>query len=339
MKRLIHFLSLLFAGTCNPLWATDQLTSIRDTESSYQTAEKPYHILRRGDLEAIIVDNRAVDDEVLPGHATGYHGLAALRHTQQKRNLYVPAYGGLNFEHIHDGRKQERDILFEPRQHPMQLRIINKHTVDLYQAPTPFWGMESCTRYELLPDNVIEMTFECIPRRDTFKTGYCGLFWASYIHLPESLDIHFIGMDSKTSESRDPTWQRGVTPSHGTLATHRSMEDPRVFPHYDDFPLSLVYGFSHQRYAQPWYAGICRGMALLQTFRPKDRIWITQSPSGGGEGCPAWDFQWFIPQPKIGNHYHFKMRVAYFPIDDTQVLSKVRETILERVNTRSPGWD
>jgi hypothetical protein len=133
--------------------------------------EKPYVVLRRGEVEAIVVDQRAVDDGVLRGHRAGYSGLAALRHDRRRENVFVPAYAGLNFEHIHDGTTQPRDILFEPRNAPMELRCVDDHTAELYQRPTPHWGLESCTRYELLLDGAIEMTVECIPRRRIPKTG------------------------------------------------------------------------------------------------------------------------------------------------------------------------
>ena len=89
--------------------------------------EKHYIVLRRGPLEAVIVDNSAVDDAVLPRHRGGYHGLASLKHTRQQRNIFVPAYAGLNFEHIHDGTTQPREILFEPRFAPMELHAIDGH--------------------------------------------------------------------------------------------------------------------------------------------------------------------------------------------------------------------
>lgn len=287
-------------------------TSMSDAAMRFTVPVKPYVELRRGDLQVVIVDNRAVSDAVLPGHRAGYHGIGALKHTRQPRNLFVPSYSGLNFEHILDGTTQVRDVLFEPRQASMQLRVVNDYTAELYQAPTPHWGLESCARYELLDGGVIKMTFECVPRRETWKNGYFQLFWASYIHQPQSLDIHFLGQTDGQPAGR--AWIRGVTPKHGERATHRAFNDRREFAHAEPFPLELPFGFSRHRYIEPWYFGECRGLAFAQVFRESDQIRLTQSPSGGGTGCPAWDFQWFIEQPKVGQRYQFVMRALYLPV-------------------------
>ncbi len=172
------------------------VTSLANKQVKYQAGSDSYAVLRASGVQAVIVDNSAVDDDTLPGHRAGYSGLASLRH-QDAESLIVPAYAGLNFEHIHDGTNQNRDILFEPRRAPMQLRKVDDRTVELYQAPTPHWGLESCHRYQMLEDGTLELTFECVAHRETFTNGYIGLFWASYIHQPESLDIHFIGKKGK----------------------------------------------------------------------------------------------------------------------------------------------
>jgi hypothetical protein len=302
-------------------------TSLSNHEIRYKVPEKGYAVLRRGPIEAVVVDNRAVDDDVLPAHREGYHGIGSLKHDRQPRNLFVPAVSGLNFEHIHDGTEQPRDLLFEPRRAPMELRQISATIAELYQPATPHWGLESCMRYELLEGGVIEMTFECVPRRDTFKNGYIGLFWASYIHQPDSLDIHFRG---STDGAARREWVRGVTPRHGELSTHRGLDDQREFRHDPNFSLTLVFNFSQHRYVEPWYFGVARGMSLAQMFRKQDRVWFTQSPSGGGSGNPAWDFQWFIPDYEVGRRYQLVMRTAYLPLaatDEPAMQERVRQAI------------
>ena len=303
------------SGAAPPPAEPPPRTSLANAAVRFNVPAKPYAVLRHGSIETVVVDHRAVDDAVLPGHRAGYSGLASLKHDRQPRNLFVPNYAGLNFEHIHDGTVQPRDVLFEPRNAPMQLRVIDDRTAELYQSPTPHWGLESCTRYQLLEDGVIEMTFECIPRRDVFKNDYIGLFWASYIHQPESLDIHFVGRPD-----RDPNaaaaWVRGITPAHGELPTHLAQDDRRDFAHDAAFPLTLVFNQSRHRYAEPWYFGVCRGMAFAQVFRAADQVRLSQSPSGGGAGNPAWDFQWFIPNYRVGQRYQLVMRAVYQPVTD-----------------------
>ena len=323
------------------------ITSLANAAVRFSVPTRPYVVLRRGPLEAVVVDNRAADDNVLPSHRGGYGGLASLKHDRQARNLFVPNYAGLNFEHIHDGTVQPRDVLFEPRNAPMQLRVIDGHTAELYQPPSPHWGLESCARYQLLEGGAIEMTFECIPRRDAFKNGYIGLFWASYIHQPESLDIHFIGRPDREPETV-PAWIRGVTPAHGELPTHLAQLDRRDFAHDAAFPLTLVFNQSRHRYAEPWYFGVCRGMAFAQVFRAADQVRLSQSPSGGGAGNPAWDFQWFIPNYRVGHRYQLVMRAIYQPLSDAGNEAATRKEVQTAVQpflnfaTPSPSrsaWD
>lgn len=330
---LIVLGATLGAAGLQPAQEPPPRTTLADKNIRYTVPDKPYVVLRRGPIEAVIVDNSAVNDEVLPGHQAGYHGLASLKHERQPRNLFVPAYAGLNFEHIHDGTVQERRVLFEPRHAPMQLRLINHHTAELYQAPTPFWGLESCLRYELLDDGVIELTFECIPRRDTYRNGYIGLFWASYIDQPEALDIHFMGRSGDNKAK--PDWIRGVTPRHGEQAAHLALADQRQFAHDDLFPLTLVFGLSAHRFSEPWFFGLARGMAFAQLFRPADGVRISQSPSGGGRGNPAWDFQWFIQNYRVGQRYQLVMRALYLPVDDH--LTEARKRVAQAVRRVKPA--
>ncbi|MFP6671128.1 MAG: hypothetical protein VB857_06910 [Pirellulaceae bacterium] len=322
MKPWLLIIVLLLPGTMR---ADDlpQLTSLSDPECSYKVSEKPYAILMRNGVKAVVVDNQAVADDVLPAHRAGYSGLAYLGHSRRTENLFVPSYAGLNYEHIHDGTKQDRKVLFEPRNAPMQLRLVDQDTVELYQAASPHYGLESCLRYQMLKDGTLEMTLECVPRKRSYTHGYIGLFWASYIHQPESLDVHFQG---RRASSKESSWIQSATPSHGELATHLSLTDMRTFKHDPDFPLSLVFNRSNYRYSQPWYYGVSHQMAWVQMFRPQDQVRLTQSPSGGGKGNPAWDFQYLIPDYQVGKRYQLVMRGLYVPFESREQVERVTAT-------------
>ena len=288
-------------------------------------ADKPYVVLERADVRAVIVNNQAVKDQVLPDHREGYSGVASLTRRGQDRNLFVPLYAGLNYEHIHDGTIQARDVLYEPRRAPMEIRQADEHTAELHQPPTPHWQLESWLRYRLLEDGAIEMTLDCVPHASTFKNGYIGLFFASYIHQPESLDIHFRGNPANDTAS-EAKWIRGVTPEHGVRPTHLAFNDQREFPHDAEFPMTLVFNLSDYRYREPWYYGVSHGMAFVQMFRPRDQVRLSQSPSGGGGGNPAWDFQWFIPQYEVGKRYRFVMRAMHLPFESPEQVTKATTT-------------
>ncbi|MCS7238959.1 MAG: hypothetical protein NZ899_11935 [Thermoguttaceae bacterium] len=296
-------------------------TTLSDPTMRYVVAPKPYAVLARGDVELVVVDNSAVEDATLPGHRSGYSGVASLKHKRRPENCFVPAYAGLNFEHIHDGTTQERRVLFEPRNAPMELRLVDPYTVELYQPPTPTWKLESALRYELLEDGAIQMTVECIPRERVFRNGYIGLFWASYIHKPESTEIYFRGYDEMTPA--EVRWIRALSPQHGVAATHLAADDNREFAHDKDFPLSLVFNRSQYRYVEPWYYGVTHGMALVFIFRPKDRVRFAQSPSGGGQGNPAWDFQYFIEPYEVGHRYQMVMRLVYVPFQSPEQIADI----------------
>jgi len=320
---LTAMLGLPMIEAAEPVLQAPGVTSLTNQGVVYTEIETHYVKIQRGEVTAIIVDNAAIDIPALPKHRAGYNGVASLTHGKRDINLFVPGIAGLNFEHIHDGTTAALKEKFEPRKFPIQIRRVNDYTVELYQPPTGNWKLESCGRYTLLTDGTIEYTFECIPRGNDYAKGFIGLFWASYIHQPEEKAIHFLGRRQGTG---DPTrWIKAVSPKHGVASTHPPNNYPWNIEIEDTFPLTLVGNQSPFEHTVPWYFGVSHGMALALMFRPEDRIWLAQSPSGGGNGNPAWDFQWFIPDVQIGCAYGFTMRASYLPFESRDQLIRATQ--------------
>lgn len=78
-------------------------------------------------------------------------------------------------------------------------------------------------------------------------------------------------------------------------------------------------------------------MAYVQMFRSRDRIWFAQSPTGGGNENPAWDFQWFVPYYEVGKAYGFVMRAALLPFESTNQIERLTRPRREALNPPAQG--
>lgn len=304
--------------------AADRTTTLSAPKSVYQTMPADSVEVLWGKLVARLVNNAAVP----PEHAAGYNGLSFLSY-DGGASPFVPQYAGLNLEHVNNGvAYEDQGLKFEPRQHPMELRKINENTYELYQAALPNTGLESSTRFTFREPYFIDVTFECIPRLQKFPYDHLNVFWASYILKPEDKSIYFMG---RKKGSRTEEWIQGVTPLHGKLSTHRGMHDKRQFRHQDPFPLTLVFNESDYEYTRPFYYGRYKEFVWIVMFRKEDEIRLTQSPSGGGEGNPAWDFQWFIKKPRTNKLYRMAFRAIYKPwVDREDVLRQYKLFLKEK---------
>lgn len=274
-----------------------------------------FHRYETPAITCVIGDNAA-----LGAHRNRYNGIYGLTTPTLKESPFVPAYAGLNLEHYFDLRpdiNKDSHTFFEPRNEPMTFGQVDAHTSELYQPVTPYWGVESTTRFTVTEEGYIDMDFRCTPHKDHWVGGFMGVFWASYINAPLDKSIYFLQAGSSIES---PQWLQYCTQRHGLNST--------VFGADDDLGLSgpesttnLFISASPLRFAQPFYYGRFRDHVLIYLYEAGDggRIRFSHSPSGGGktpaedDTNPAWDAQLIVPDPKVGATYGMRARLIVKP--------------------------
>ena len=264
-----------------------------------------------GDLTAVVGDNGEA-----PPHRSGYNGLWSLRHRLHDTNLFVPAYAGLNLEHIFDGAPPyDREIFFEPRHAPMTLERLDERRVQLHQPPTPTFELESWTQFQLRPPYYLDMQFECRPHQHVFDHGYIGLFWASYMNAPDDKSIYFLGGD----DPERPIWQQYCTQYHNDQSTVRAWNDSFELAFSPDYRDALFRNHSPFRFRYPFYYGHSGDLVWIVMIRSESLVRFSHSPSGGGLNReqqttnPAWDFQMIIPDYEVPKRYRLDVRAVFRP--------------------------
>lgn len=263
-----------------------------------------------GDLIAIIGNNEAEGQ-----HRSGYNGIFQLSHRTEPENLFVPAVAGMNLEHIFDGHTATtRELLFEPRNAPMEFRKLSETEAELHQPPTPHFGLESWTRFTLQAPHYIDFNFRGVAHKNVFIGGYIGLFWASYINAPENKSIYFRGRFPGSNRTH---WIQAYTQWHDNESTFMHLNDNTQLKFAENYPTMLYTRFSQLRWEESFFFGLRKNHVFIVMFDRAEGIRFSHSPSGGGgtldgsDTNPAWDFQFIVPKYEVDREYSFKARVVY----------------------------
>ena len=280
---------------------------------------------------------RIGDNSEYPGHDAGANGIQRLRSVHDDSDLFVPYRSGCNFQHIFDGDNYDDAWTFEPRNAPMEFKYLAENECELYQPPTPNWGLESWTNYTILDPYYIDIKFKCRPHKDIFKFGYLGIFWSSYMNGPENKNIHFW--------SYEPIMKKHHWMSFGTQFHNRDSSVRSIKCNYDlkvreiENNLRLYASISPARYYLPFFFGRNREMvyALLFPEEREEHIRFAHSPLGGAFHKypdflnPAWDFHYIIPDYRVGETYTINYRVVYKKFDGRE---DIREEYEQWKNSR-----
>jgi hypothetical protein len=274
-----------------------------------------------GDLIAVIGDNEKSGE-----HEAGYNGIWSLRHASGTRDLFVPAFAGLNLEHIFDGEADDSPaVFFEPRNAPMTFQKLSEAEAELHQPPTPTFHLESWTRFLFVEPHFIDFRFRCVAREPTFQRGYIGIFWASYINAPLDKSLYFLGYPAR---GMDSLWCQLSPLHHRHENTVRHREDELDLTFRSDYRGALFRNPSPVRYDLPLCYGLFEEHVWLLMFDRTEGIRLAHNPYGGNHDAirrttnPAWDFQYVIPGYEVGKEYGFRARAVFRPLCS-------REEILE----------
>jgi len=261
------------------------------------------HIVHSRELTIEFADNAET-----PDRRAGMNG-AVIRHRLDTEPLFAPGLAGLNFEHVFDGQQDERELHFEPRRAPCELQpLADGSGVTLIWPPTPQWGLAARIVLHAVEPDMIDAEYAFTPIRPSAKGDLLGVFFADYMNQPAELGYRFWGREVGSSEERVIAY---ASPEHGTESTHRWANEPD-YPPMGAISAHWMYAsFSRYAFTRPYFWGEVRGLTALWMLDPPDGLRIAHSPSGGGQGNPAWDYIFLMPGYEVGRTYRWRSRLVY----------------------------
>ena len=242
-------------------------------------------------------------------------------------NLFRDDAVGINFEHIFNGAKAQHAIsMFTPRHDPCHLKQVGESRFQIHwPSQGSQWGIDARMVYDLSKAGQVDLEFECTPTKAVASQGFVAMMWASYMHRAVDRKIHFWG---KTGDRRG--WVefgegKGNDIEVGTVS-HAGSKDLPFEPGSQTLNLIEHPG---KKFITPFYYGILDGDHDLKTtddhllylvlFDQTDAIrfamWNFFKDDAGlpDTHSPAWDWQYVMRNPQIGQRYGYRARIVVKP--------------------------
>lgn len=247
-------------------------------------------------------------------------------------NLFRDDAVGFNFEHIFNGAKKQHGIsMFTPRKAPCHLKRIGANRYELHwPCQGSKWGMDAQIVYDFSKKSQVDLTFECKPKVDLYPQKFVAMMWASYMNRTYDRKIHFWG-----NEGDRTGW---VAFGEGTgnnfeVGTVSHADVPNLPYEEGSQTLNLI-EHPQKKFITPFYYGLIDGDHDLKTtsdkllylvlFDQTDSIrfamWNFFKDESGNpdKHSPAWDWQFVIRNPKVGQRYGYRARVVVKPFKGTE---------------------
>lgn len=260
-------------------------------------------------------------------------------------NLFRDDYVGLNFEHIFNGTAKDKDLaMFTPRKDRCRLEVHDRQSLSLHwEARDSAWAMDCSMRYTLR-ENGVDMAFSATPRDDRFPLGFAALMWASYMGRTRERPIHFYGTENGREQWVSFGEDAGDDFEKGTVAY--AGVDPLPFEEGAQI-LNLVESTT-KRFLLPFYYGVidCDGdlgtsedarlyvMMFDQREPIRFALWnfIQDEAKQPDPHSPAWDWQYVIRQPRVGQTYGYRARMEVLPLTEAELLKREYESWLNALD-------
>ncbi len=242
-----------------------------------------------------------------------YCGIWSLTSVHRVFNAFGNSYAGL--------------IPGELRGKAPSLQVLDKSTSVLKRLADMSYPVKAMAIYRVTPPYYIDHEMRFTDREDVRSRGcsFREVSWCSYMNCPEDLRLHFIS---------DGEWYLYISPKHGfgsnVAPSYLNDSELEVWPYLGD-ERPFHWDRIDRRFDLPFYYGRLGDMVLIFIFDHPRWLRFFCSPSGGGPSlipgrtCPAWDFEWVIPERDyaVGSEYRLRMRLVYKKfVSDEDVLEE-----------------
>ena len=286
-------------------------------------------LIQAGEIQAIVGD--ASRDGV---GGRQYCGLWSLTSKHRQFNAFGNSYAGL----LPGALRGKSPIL----------QVVDEATCVLSRAADESYPVDVRAEYSVREPCYVDHTLSFVDNKDVRKKGcsFREVSWCCYMNCPDDLRLHFISAGQ---------WHHYNSPAHGVASN--------IAPSYiaegelEDWPLKSDWRSERRddrpfhwdryerRFDQPFYYGRLGAMAMVLVFDTPRWLRFFCSPSGGGSSlvpglkCPAWDFEWVIPEAdyEVGREYSLRVRLIYKRlVSADDVLAEYRRSQAELGFERAP---